>query len=421
MNLLGQYIKYGSAGIVGVWLLAHTTMGFTEPLSIEQAVAMALNNHLDIQIAMNTKQQAVYALQSAEGSRGISIDASNSFYLKQVHYPATTNWSDISLSLPLYSGGKNEGNIAIAKTDTTIADLDLLKIKQDVKLNTLTAYYNVINYREIVAVDQETVDNYVKHLENVKAQYSAGNVAKSDVLRSEVEMVDAQQTLLQAKNSYEVAVNTLKKQIRWQRADTPEFVSSFKYVPMDQAMEACIDYAKAHRPDIKKYNLTIDEAKQNVMVAEADKKPSVSLSAVTGWGSSILPSSENNNAYVGVTTSWNVFDSKITDSKIKKAKSQVDYAKLELMSQTDSLELSVKEYYLSMKEAEKRIETTQVSVRKAEEDYFIAEEKYKIGEGILLDVIDAQLALTTAKNNYIAAQYDYATYKAKLENAMGMD
>lgn len=67
------------------------------------------------------------------------------------------------------------------------------------------------------------------------------------------------------------------------------------------------------------------------------------------------------------------------------------------------------------------MQTTQVAIAKAEEDYFIAKEKYKTGEGIILDILDAQLALATAKNNYINAQYDYAVNKAKLENAMGLD
>ena len=62
-----------------------------------------------------------------------------------------------------------------------------------------------------------------------------------------------------------------------------------------------------------------------------------------------------------------------------------------------------------------------MAIHKAEEDYSIASAKYRVGEGIILDVIDAQLALTTAKNNYIEAQYDYAADKAKLENAMGMN
>uniref|UniRef100_UPI002FD8B049 TolC family protein n=1 Tax=Anaerospora hongkongensis TaxID=244830 RepID=UPI002FD8B049 len=96
-------------------------------------------------------------------------------------------------------------------------------------------------------------------------------------------------------------------------------------------------------------------------------------------------------------------------------------ARLELESQEDAIELSVKEFYLNMKEAEKRRDTTQLAISKAKEDFSIAVAKYRVGEGVILDVIDAQLALTTAQNNYIAAQYAYADYKAKLENGMGMN
>lgn len=172
-----------------MWLsmFAQCSLGLAEPLSLEQAVSMALGNHLDIKLAINTEAQAKYALDAARGSRGISLDASNTFYLKRIDYSTDSNSSQISLSLPLYSGGKNEGNIAIAQTDVTIAGLDLVKTRQDVKLNTVAAYFDTINYRETIDVDQETVDNYAKHLENVKAQYAAGNIAKSDVLSSEVQ------------------------------------------------------------------------------------------------------------------------------------------------------------------------------------------------------------------------------------------
>ena len=73
-----------------------------------------------------------------------------------------------------------------------------------------------------------------------------------------------------------------------------------------------------------------------------------------------------------------------------------------------------------MNEADKRIETTQVAVEKAEEDYKIAGVRYSAGVGTNLDVIDAQVALTDAKNNYIQAMYDYNTSKADLDKAMGI-
>ena len=58
--------------------------------------------------------------------------------------------------------------------------------------------------------------------------------------------------------------------------------------------------------------------------------------------------------------------------------------------------------------------------KQAKEDYMIARERYRAGEGMMLDIIDAQLALSTAELNAISAQYDYARNKAALENAIGI-
>jgi len=414
-----RYIKKISL-IGGFWLFALTAITSAAPLTIEQAVDMALTNHLDIKIAANEEKEALYSLQSAKGSKGVSLTASNNTYLKKPGSSADASTSSMTLSLPLYSGGKNEGNIKIAQNDVTKAGVNSVKTKLDVKSNTITDYLNVIKTHQAQAVAQETVDNYQLHLNNVKEQYSVDNVAKSDVLRSEVELADAQQTLLQAQNSYAVAVNTLKKQLRWKEAGELELVEEFQYVPFTMSMEDSVVYAKAHSPELEKYRLAIQSAEQSVVVAKADNKPTVSLTSGVGWSdASIGENSED--TYVGLTTSWNLFDSQVTKSKVKKAKSAVDTTRLELDAQEDAVELAAKEYYLNMKEAEKRRDTTQLAISKAKEDYSIAAAKYRVGEGVILDIIDAQLALTTAQNNDIEAQYAYADYKAKLENVMGMN
>jgi outer membrane protein TolC len=73
-----------------------------------------------------------------------------------------------------------------------------------------------------------------------------------------------------------------------------------------------------------------------------------------------------------------------------------------------------------MVEAEKRISTSQVTVEQADEDFKIAQVRYSAGVGTNTDVIDAQVALTQAKNNYIQAMYDFNTSKANLTKAMGV-
>ena len=74
-----------------------------------------------------------------------------------------------------------------------------------------------------------------------------------------------------------------------------------------------------------------------------------------------------------------------------------------------------------MREAQRRLIATQSAVKEAEEDYYITNEKYRAGQGIMLDILDAQVALSTAQLNYISAEYDYARYKAAVENAVGLD
>ncbi len=75
---------------------------------------------------------------------------------------------------------------------------------------------------------------------------------------------------------------------------------------------------------------------------------------------------------------------------------------------------------MGLREAEKRISTTQIAVAKAEEDFHIAQVRYMAGVGTNLDVIDAQVALTEAKTNFVNALYDYNTSKIALETSMGV-
>ena len=103
-----------------------------------------------------------------------------------------------------------------------------------------------------------------------------------------------------------------------------------------------------------------------------------------------------------------------------RAKANVVKAEESYRQISDQVNLAVRTSYLSMREAEKRIKTTEVAVEQAEEDYRIAQLRYQAGVGTNTDVLDASVALTTAKNNYIQALYDYNTSWALLEQSMGV-
>ncbi len=403
-------------------LLFNATVGYCADLSLDQAVDMALSNNYDIKIAQKDKETADAELEEAKGANRLSLTASSSLGISDTNNLGTSrsNSNEISMSMPLYTGGKNELKIDRAKDEITAKELNFARTKETTVLSTISDYYDILEAQKVVAVDKETVDNYQDHLNNVHQLYAAGSIAKSDVLSTEVQLVDAQQTLVKDQNTYDVAVSTLKNIIKLKDEAPLNLVDDAQYQTFDEALLDCIKYAKENRKDLRQYQVLIAQAEKDVGIAKSGKKPTVNLSVSNSWDKQVLPSDDNHSLTAGVSASWNLFDSNVTNSSIKQAEIAVEQAKLNFDKEADSIELDVRTNYLGMREAEKRFNSTQVAINKAEEDYFIAKEKYRAGEGLMLDIIDAQLALTTAKTNYIKAQYDYATYKAKLENVMGI-
>ena len=118
-------------------------------------------------------------------------------------------------------------------------------------------------------------------------------------------------------------------------------------------------------------------------------------------------------------TNWTLFDSGLTAGKVKQAVEGYKKAQEQLKQTVDSVQLDVRSTYLSLKAAEQSIATSSSAVGLAEEDYKIKVIRYQSGVGTNLDVLDAQVSLTTAKNNYLKAMYEYNNYRAKLDKAMG--
>lgn len=415
-----RVMQCATALLTASWLLC-SSVTFAAELSLNEAVDLALSRNPKIKIALKGEEKAKANLDSAKGIQKPSISASTSMGISDVNDVGSTrnNSNRLQLSLPLYTGGKNEMTIAKAVDTVTSSELGLQLAKENLILETVLAYYKILETQKIVKVDAETVNNYQKHLQNVQQLFAAGSTPKVDLLRSEVELVNAEQNLLKAQNNYDVAVSTLKSIIKMDDNETLSLTDEASYTVYDLSLAECIDFARSNRKDLMQSQVALRQAEKDVEIAKSGKLPSVSLGVSNGWDKQLLPDNDNHSLTASVSASWNIFDGNITNANIKAAEIAVEEAQLTLEKDTDAAELEVREAYLNMKEAEKRFHTTKVAVQKAEEDAYIATEKYRVGEGIMLDIIDAQLSLSTAKTNYIQAQYDYVTYKAKLKNAMG--
>jgi outer membrane protein len=403
--------------------LWNVSLGSCASLSIDEAVDMAAQRNPEIKIAVKGEEKSLADLNAAKGANGLSVSATSALTITDGATKSFSkdNSNGISVTLPLYTGGENELAIENKNLELLSSQLNSARTRENIKLSVIKAYYDVLENQKEVEVDQESVNNYQSHLVNVQQLYSAGSKARVEVLRSEVELSDAKQTLIKAQNSYDIALSTLKNIIKLDRDEPLTLTDDFVYTTFDKAMADCLDYARTNRKDLKQAQLTVDESEKKVKIAKAGFLPSVDLTGGLDWDNQPLPNDKHYAYSAGVKATWDLFDNNVTQSNIKSAQATLEEAQLTLMKNQDDVDLAVRQAYLNMKEAEKRFISTHDAVRKAQEDYYIANEKYKAGDGLMLDIIDAQLALSTAQLNYISAQYDYARYKATVENVMGIE
>lgn len=423
-------------------LCSQSVFAATLELDLEETIQRALLTNPSVKIAEYNRKAAKADYSAAKGARGISIslshDSGRGGYADNRSYVITDNMgrqiprydksignshsNSITASLPIFTGGELQGQIGQAKANYRSMLSAEEQAYNEMKETATTGYFNMLNATNMKALRQESVDCLQAHLDNVIAQYNVGIVARADVLRSEVELANAQQNYITASNEYDVAEATLNNIIGTPLGTTLLLKDRLQYEPYENDMAYCLAYSEQHRPELKQAEYAIDSAEAALVVARSGHMPKVYANASNNWGGngSDWPGDDDENWSVGVTASMNVFDSGVTWSKIHAAQENLAKAKESQRQIKDNVELEVRTDYLNLREAEKRITTTQVAVASAEEDYHIAVVRYQAGVGTNIDVMDAQEALTQAKTNYYQALYNYNTSKAALNTSMGV-
>lgn len=421
--------------------------GETVELNLQDAMERAFNTNPAINIAGYNVQSAKATLDAARSSHWITIKAQhqtqrggqNDDTYVPTHYelnPATgtpvivpgyhveklgnSHSNSLTATMPIYTGGEIRGTVRQAKANYNSVLEGKQKAYNDMRATVTNGYCDLLQAGNMQQLGRESVQRLEDHLKNVQAQYEVGVVAKVDVLRSQVELSNAQQSLIQAENAYQVAEANLNRIVGLPMDTTLKLDNILTYSEYPEDMAYCLDYASKYRPELEQARQGVEAAKGALMVARSGYMPKISASATQNWEDTNWPGDENGQWGVGVSVSMNVFDSGVTWSKINGAKADLSVAEETYRDTVDAVNLDVRSCYLSLREAEKRIGTTETAVSQAEEDYRIAQVRYMAGVGTNTDVLDAQVALTQAKTNYLQAMYDYNTSKTALENAMGV-
>lgn len=290
------------------------------------------------------------------------------------------------------------------------------------QLDVRTRFFEAVAARALIHVQEELLQNQRLNSDEVAQFVKVGVRPEIDLLQAQTDFANARVQLLSAQNTYAVAKAALRQTIGMRDAGSFE-VADDKLGEMQQetrALSMLVDDAIAHRPEIVSLERSRAAARASIAAAKAGYLPALAASAgITEVGREVDDLSTNWN--LGVSLSWQVFQGGLTSGQVAEARALA----IVQDSQLDAIRLQVQ---YDVEQAKSTIENTQASLSAADEALRLARSqleqaqgRYREGISTIIELRDAQFALTSAASQLVQAQLNLYRARAQLMAALGQD
>ncbi len=327
------------------------------------------------------------------------------------------------LNQPLYTGGRLSSSYEIAKHNEAMAETDLERRQADVALDVARAFYRLILAREAATVAREAIANAGEFLRVVKARYETGEASSFEVMRAEVEVSNLEPLLIKARNGINLSELLIKKAMGVRQDLEIDFVGEFKHYDYEIAADEAIQVASENRPELKMADIQAAVADASIKLAKSGRLPVLSLDFNYDFRMDNLTvdTDKMEDTYGGyLILSLPIFDGLRARSQVAEARSRRRQADIYRANLEDLIELEVRGVLLDVEAARETLKSQEKNVEMAQEGLNIANERYLQGHATNLEVLDAQLALNTAKRNRLEAVHDLNVAVAEAMRAMGI-
>ncbi len=332
-----------------------------------------------------------------------------------------------SIHQPLFDGFSRLNRFRIAKLGLDAAELAEQVERQDVIFGAKELFFTILKARKLVEVAQQAVVQLEAHKDAAHNFYKVGMTPLNDFLEAEVELANARQTLITARNRVEIAKSNLNRLLHRPVNAPTRLEDDGRLVSFGKDLEFCLAEAEANRLELKIARMDVDIARREKDLGKQGYYPSVDVQGNyyrrgSEWdvdgGSGIDDASSWDVTAVARWTFWEWGKTRYT---VEEKHSRLIQARYEQQAIRDQVQLEVKQAYLNAKEAEQNILTVRQAVEQARESFRISEERYKGQVATSTDVLDAQTLLTRTMSTYYNALYDFKIFKAALFRAMGLE
>lgn len=424
------------------------TMGFSaqliaqETITIQQAIDRMLLNNLNIKQATLSVSTASVNLQQSKAALYPSLNASmdNSLNFGRSLDNSTNQlvssnfyqgYGSISTSVDVFGGFTKINQIRQNKILLEAGNSNLDKIKNDLTLQVVTAYFQVVYNVDLLKASKDQLIVAQETQQREEALLEAGNKTIADVSQAKAQAATAELNVTNAQNQLTISYLTLS-QLMEMRADSDNYVvvaPTIQDIAMAQKgynINDVYNSSLAIFPDIKLARLNREAAEKGVAVAKGGLSPRISLGGNLGSRYSYLlghpaikdrpgfvPDAHlmdqvNNNLYqnVGLSISIPIFNGLQAKSNVKRAKINYEDFKLQESLTRNNLNKVIAQAIADLRAAGSRYSSTQNTFNAQKDAFNVIEQRYNVGLVNSLDYNTSRTNRNKAEIDFIQAKYD---------------
>ncbi len=419
-------------------MLVMNSTAYSQQLTIEQAIEIALKNNFDIQIAKTD-------VSIADKNNSIG----NAGMLPRVTGTITDNYSITDINQKLSSGSENSGRDAKSNTLAagvalnwtlfdggrmffaksrlkTLEEISLLDLKERIQnsiASVIAAYYDIVRQEQNLKGFQETIKYNEERLKIAESKFNLGITSKVDMLQAKVDVNAIKAQLYRQQTDIEIAKSNLNNLLARKSEEAFQVSDSINF----NATPTLADLANK----LIETNPTIQAFKKRVEVANLLKKESFSqffpiLNFNVGYNYSrnnnqvgFLLLNQSNGLNVGGSLAVPLFNGLNTIrqyqvAKLETQKSSQIYNQT-LYSINTGLYNTYKDYTIS----QQVLDLEEDNILLAKENVNIALERFKLSQSVSLELREAQKSYQDAIIRLVNARYDTKTAETELLRLSG--
>src|SRR5437899_1109115 len=329
--------------------------------------------------------------------------------------PSDTFLAQVQLSQLLFDIGKTLAATQVARKLAEVSAEGVELQRQLIALTVKEAYTNILLAQRLIRVQEQALERAELNLSSAKGFFDVGTQPLSTVVRAEVDVANAKVDLINARNALRTARVALNTAMAVDASTQTEIKDNLEYEPITLDREALRTEALRQSPEYRAAKLQSSAAEANVQVASRNFLPDVS-----GVGSYGGTRPELNQTWsLGLAFTWTIFDGGRLIAAHQEAKANLGAANARIKAAELALLQNLEQAEIAVEATQERIQAAQVLITSAQENFRLAQGRFDVGVGTILELTDAPLALTQAQNTEAQALADYRISLARLDRSVG--